>query len=408
MGAMPAPLTGTAILILLLTGCAPSPPAVDSTAGVTGAHPGCRAALDASVVLWSCRIEPGAAPAIHELSGIHYDQATGTLWAVSDESNTGTEGAAAQLRAFTLSGSAIEPREARLLRRVSTKAAGSPLPWQIEALAPELADGRWTGAVFVGSERDTWSPTLRSQIYRCDTAGTCRVAFSLPPEFHSPADGTAPVGIVDNQGIEGVTVSPSGARLFAALERPLHQETPAAGRRARVRLLEFAPDRATVLRQYAYELDPRPLEVVTESGAPGISEILAASNAELLVLERSYSASCGNTIRVFQVTLDQTRALEPAQAIATASPLRKRLLVDLTDEKAAFDDAKLSGGLENFEGMTFGPALADRSRTLMLVSDDNARDDQITAVIALRMDSLPSPAARRWRDGDAPLCPKGR
>lgn len=397
---------GALTLALLLAGC--STPARDATAAspVRSTDAACQPSRDTTVVLWSCRIAPGGALAIHELSGIYYDRASTALWAVSDESRPDADGPARLLEFGLSPGPAITFRDTRRLTRQPAAATGPQAStWQLEAIAPEIADGRWTGSFFVASEQDTGSPSLSSQIYRCTVAGECRAAFALPAEWHSPADGAASGGMADNQGIEGLTVSPDGARLFAALERPLVQDAAAPGRRARVRLIEFAPTQSAAVRQYVYELDPRPGHVSAASGEPGVSEILAVSSRELLVLERSYSTGCGNTVRLFQVTLDASLALAPGQAISRGSPLPKRLLVDFTDEKASFDDAKLSKLLENFEGMTFGPPQPDGSPTLLLVSDDNDRSDQITALIGLRMASLPAPAARRWRDGDPPICP---
>jgi len=39
--------------------------------------------------------------------------------------------------------------------------------------------------------------------------------------------------------------------------------------------------------------------------------------------------------------------------------------------------------LENFEAMTFGPPLADGRRTLLLLSDNNCSDTQVTALVVL-------------------------
>jgi hypothetical protein len=108
---------------------------------------------------------------------------------------------------------------------------------------------------------------------------------------------------------------------------------------------------------------------------------------------------------VFQVTLDPSRALSAGEAVAQAVPLQKQLLLDFSDEKHAFDQPKLSTTLDNFEGMTQGPDLPDGSRTVLLVSDDNRRSEQVTAVVSVNLSVLPTAAARRWRDGDRPVCP---
>jgi hypothetical protein len=42
-------------------------------------------------------------------------------------------------------------------------------------------------------------------------------------------------------------------------------------------------------------------------------------------------------------------------------------------------------GLDNFEGMAFGPALADGSRSLLVVSDDNFSPRQRTSFLIFRV-----------------------
>lgn len=397
-------LAGVVGILAILTGCTAPVRVASATATTPVTAARCRPALEpASVILWSCTVAAGGNPLAHELSGIYYDHVSSTLWAASDDVD---RRAPARLLQFALSPAPTMALRGVLSLTRQRPPVGRPAPaWQLEGLAPVLADGRWTGAFFVASERDEWSPAVASQIYRCTSNGDCVIAFGMPRQFESPASGQARSGIVDNQGLEGLTISPDGARLFASLERPLIQEAAATDRRARVRLVEFDPNQFTPLRQYAYELDPLPLNVSVPEGAPGVSEILAVSTTELLVLERSFSAACGNTIRLFGVTVDPSLALPANQPIADAIVLRKRLLLDLNDEKHAFDDPKLASRLENFEGMTFGPPLPDGAPTLLLVSDDNLRGDQITALVGLRMAALPTAAARRWRDGDPPVCP---
>ncbi len=56
-------------------------------------------------------------------------------------------------------------------------------------------------------------------------------------------------------------------------------------------------------------------------------------------------------------------------------PMSKRLVVD-------FDDLGLST-VDNTEGMTWGPVLPDGERTLLLVSDDNFAEEEVTQLVAL-------------------------
>ena len=95
-------------------------------------------------------------------------------------------------------------------------------------------------------------------------------------------------------------------------------------------------------------------------------------------LERSFVTGVGNRVRIYEAdTLGATNVRDVASlAGATAvRPMRKRLLVDLSDLPLSTVD--------NVEGMTWGPVLPTRERTLVLVSDDNFSSSQVTQVIAL-------------------------
>ena len=57
-------------------------------------------------------------------------------------------------------------------------------------------------------------------------------------------------------------------------------------------------------------------------------------------------------------------------------PVSKTLLLDLSKMPGLSPD--LAPSLDNFEGMTFGPALAGGNASLLLVSDDNFSKSQRT------------------------------
>lgn len=62
-------------------------------------------------------------------------------------------------------------------------------------------------------------------------------------------------------------------------------------------------------------------------------------------------------------------------ALGQIEPLKKRLLLDLR---------QLGIELDNLEGMTLAP-LPDGSQGLLLVSDDNFRDEQVTQLLIFRL-----------------------
>lgn len=60
----------------------------------------------------------------------------------------------------------------------------------------------------------------------------------------------------------------------------------------------------------------------------------------------------------------------------TVVPMQKTLLLDLR---------QLGIGLDNLEGMTLGPRLADGSQSLLLISDDNFSTDQVNQLLLFRL-----------------------
>lgn len=90
-------------------------------------------------------------------------------------------------------------------------------------------------------------------------------------------------------------------------------------------------------------------------------------------------AGSGNRIRVYvaDVSCATDVLAVPSLVGASIEPARKTLLVDLAD--VGLD------GLENIDGMTWGPDVCTGERTLVLVSDDDFAATQHTQVVALAM-----------------------
>ena len=67
----------------------------------------------------------------------------------------------------------------------------------------------------------------------------------------------------------------------------------------------------------------------------------------------------------------------------TFNPVKKELLLDLDSIIPQLDVAW--GSLDNIEGITFGPTLANGHRTLLLISDDNFSKYQRTQALAFEI-----------------------
>src|SRR5262249_14351858 len=131
------------------------------------------------------------------------------------------------------------------------------------------------------------------------------------------------------------------------------------------------------------------------------SEILALDRDDLLVLERAYVSEIGagarsaNAIRIFRVRLGTEGLVTGRWSIGEAAKptgLTKTLVLD-PSMVASKLHPRLKG-LETFEAMSLGPLLPDGRRTLLLISDNNSSDTQVTALVVLAFRDSRMPGRR--------------
>ena len=203
-----------------------------------------------------------------------------------------------------------------------------------------------------------------------------------------------PRGVQENLGFEALTIKSSGSlkddpfRLFTATESALLQdlppETPATEEEVepeptRIRMMHYVinPIGSPILiAEHLYLLSPAPSDALSH----GLTE-LTALNQEgyFLSLERSFGFF-GLRAQIFQVVIasatDTSRIVSLKGNLGQVTPVKKKLLLDLN---------QLDIDLDNLEGMCLGPRLRDGSQTLVLVSDDNFREEQITQFLLFRL-----------------------
>jgi hypothetical protein len=219
-----------------------------------------------------------------------------------------------------------------------------------------------------------WQPAL----LHMTPDGVVTNVIEFPKEFQIAADGKT--GLRDNQGFEGLAVTPRG-RLIAGLEQPLLQDGSVTFDRGGAgRLIEFEPSGSTFrpARQWRYAISPTPriegFDEICSDGENGLVELLAFSDTTLLSMERACVMSkdkqfTANTVQLFSVELVDGEA-------------RKRLLLDFDSITPRLSSAL--SRLENFEAMTFGP-IVNGTPTLLIASDDNFRATQKTSFLLLGM-----------------------
>ncbi|MYM83665.1 esterase-like activity of phytase family protein [Duganella sp. FT50W] len=316
------------------------------------------------------------------LSGIDYDARSDTWVMASDDRS---EFSPARFYTARLDYDATQFRAIKLEAvHLFRQADGSTYPAQqgevadIEAVRVDPQDG----SIWYASE-GSGSLGLSPFVRRAAADGSYRVALPMPDLFKD--DPGHQRGPRNNLSVEGLSFAPDGQSLWLGMEAPLYQDGPVATQEhgAVSRLTQFARS-GKVLAQYAYPVDRvQGVPAAGHFGDNGVSEILVFDTYHLLVLERSgVQDAAGHFtfhIRLYMVELDGATNVGgyPALTGVDYQPLRKQLLLN-------FDSAGLNK-VDNLEGMSWGPLLPNGHRSLVLVSDDNFSDDQVTQLLAFEL-----------------------
>ncbi|TYR78819.1 esterase-like activity of phytase family protein [Priestia megaterium] len=193
------------------------------------------------------------------------------------------------------------------------------------------------------------------------------------------------MGPRNNLTFEGLTFSKDGKSLWTSMEGPLYQDgsVPTTDTGAFSRITQY--DRNGKVRaQYAYPVDAIPAEPGPGKFADnGISEILAVNKHKLLTVERSgvqgADGTFKNYIRIYEMDTrgaTDIRRMDSLQG-KKFKPAKKRLVLDLT----TLDLPKV----DNIEGIAWGPKLSNGHDSLVLVSDDNFNQNQVTQLLAFEV-----------------------
>ncbi|KKI98464.1 esterase-like activity of phytase family protein [Prochlorothrix hollandica] len=264
-------------------------------------------------------------------------------------------------------------------------ATGEPYP--TDALDPEGLALSPQNSIYLSSEgnhRKDVQPFLGE--FDRET-GTLIRSLPIPPSFSITIDETSrrqQRGIQPNQGFESLTLVSTGntigepLRLFTANESPLVQDLDPDNNQegGRNRFLHYYLGQGPPLlvAEYLYSLDPVPFALVN-----GLSEILALDNGgHFLTLERALTP-LGLQVKLFESALGgatDISGLASLKGDVAATKIYKRLL---------FNFNSLDSPVRNLEGLAFGPRLADGSRSLLVVSDNNFNPNESTEFFLFRL-----------------------
>jgi hypothetical protein len=263
---------------------------------------------------------------------------------------------------------------------------------------PEAITRKTDGSFIVASEGTGREPRRPPAITEYGPLGDFLRRIPVPDRYVPEVTGPLTRGARGNAGFESLTLTRHGDHLFAGTETALVQDGEPAnfetGTRARILTYErhdsgFAPG-----KEFAYEIDR--LEAPAFKPAffiNGLVELLAIDITTLLALERGYiedsshPGSGTNRIRIYKVSLDNATDISKVDSLNGRTdivPVKKTLVLDLSKTSGLSTD--LSPSLDNFEGMAFGPPLADGRRTIVIVSDDNFHTAQRTWFLAFAIE----------------------
>lgn len=230
-------------------------------------------------------------------------------------------------------------------------------------------------SLFISSEGDR-KRQIQPFIREFSLVGKQLQTLPIPEKFLIQPDS----GVINNRALENLTVTPSKKYLFTATENALIQDGTEANisTGSPCRILQYDLIKGEAKKEFLYITEP----ITSTSNnfgdfeTNGLAEIIALDDTHLLSLERSFSLDTGNVIKLFKVDLSNADNIQKINSLNNQfthiSPVKKELLLDLSNLELILD---------NIEGMTFGPKLADGQRSLILVSDNNFNPLQSTQVL---------------------------
>ncbi|BBD64612.1 phytase [Nostoc commune NIES-4072] len=346
----------------------------------------------------------GAPTPLGGLSGVTYDAVNNRYYAISDDRS---QFAPARFYTFTTADAGVTFTNVTPLKNSNGNF------FALNSLDPEGIALTNNGTVFISSEGEV-NPTagrVSNPFIKEFSLTTGQEVGSLPvPTKFLPvvedtnnnniidAGDTQTSGVYNNLAFESLTITPDQKTLFTATENALSQDGLKASLTSGSpsRILQYNLVSGQPEKEYLYITDaiaeaPNPS---TGSADNGLTDLLAIDNrGTLLALERSFAQGVGNTIKIYEVSLQGATDISfydslnnlSAEQLATIKPAQKRLLLNL-------NDLNLPNGTDNIEGITFGPKLADGSQSIVLVSDNNFSQSQFTQILTLDADLVPTAA----------------
>ena len=297
------------------------------------------------------------------LSGITYDAERGLYYAISDDRSQLDAARFYTLR-IDLTGRRVE------VVATTTLLNGKGSTFPASSLDPESIALTGRRTLVISSEGGA-SRGIAAFVREFDLQGAQVATLRVPDHYRPTTDRSS--GIRNNLALESGGITEDRTTYVTATENALLQDgrSATATTGSPSRILRYRLSDRWLQGEFVYEVEParQPVPAGGTAGN-GLADLLPLSSTQLLALERGFSSGVGNSAQLYTVDLaDATNVRGQPTLPAGATPARKTLLLDLRT---------LGIPLDNLEGLTFGPRLADGRRSLVLVSDDNFSATQQT------------------------------
>ncbi len=324
------------------------------------------------------------------LSGLVYDQNTKKLLAISDDRGQINE---PRFYEFDLK---IDEKSFSVTPSKVTKLKSKELSFfkkgatDFEAIA--LLNN---GDILISSEGGiNRNPPLNPEVILFTASGDYKSQLPVDQKFLPPlSKSDSPRGPRDNQSFETLNLALDGQTLFLATEETLFQDgaTTTINESSLIRIVLYKDFKA--FKEVAYPLEKiEPLKGVDLSpGTTGLTDIAAIDENNFYTLERTYLPFQNkNIIRIFKCKI--TKETSDVMAMPTLLnqkivKVEKTLVADLDN----FMNLMSPASLDNIEGIAFGPDLANKKKSLIVVSDNNFGKTQRTLFMAFEINAQEKP-----------------
>jgi hypothetical protein len=249
------------------------------------------------------------------------------------------------------------------------------------------------GQLYMSSEGVTLAdPIIDPFIRRYNRAGLPTGTLDIPEKF---LPNGVDRGVRFNLAFESLNFTPDMRTLVTASEGAIFQDGPASTftNGSYARIITYDANKRQPTAEYVYEVGPW-AEPSGIFGVNGIVEVLPIDNVgTMLVMERSFSVGGvlgGGTGNVVEINEISTTGATDVSSLDALFESGAPLTFTTVSQRQVFSFENLGIPIDNIEGMTFGPRLADGRQALVVVSDNNFSSAQFTQFIVLGVDIEPT------------------